>query len=66
MKAGIAVDDWKLPLFRKRLSEAGYNYSDDGALTHNTTLLSIETYDVLALKNVIERCQAECRKQRLA
>jgi len=33
MKAGIAVDNWKLPIFCKRLTEAGYDYVDGGALT---------------------------------
>jgi hypothetical protein len=28
MKAGIAVDNYKLPVFRKRLKEAGYAYQD--------------------------------------
>jgi len=62
MKAGIAVDNWKLPVFRKRLTEAGYEYADGGALTVNTTLLTVETDNILALKKVLEKCQAECRK----
>lgn len=62
MKAGIAVDDWKLPVFRRLLAEAGYEYSDGGALTAGTTLLTVETQDMLALKKVLERCQSECRK----
>lgn len=62
MRAGIAVDDWKLPVFRKRLTEAGYEYQDGGALKADATLLTVETTDMLALKKVIERCQAECRK----
>ena len=62
MKAGIAVDNWKLPVFRKRLKEAGYEYQDGGPLTGDTTLLTVETSDMLALKKVVERCQVECRK----
>lgn len=62
MKAGIAVDDWKLPVFRKRLKEAGYEYRDGGALTNDTTLLTVETNDMLALKKVLEKCQSECRE----
>ncbi len=62
MRAGIAVDDWKLPVFRRRLSEAGYEYLDGGALTEGTTLLTVETSDMLALKRVIEECQSDCRK----
>ncbi|MDH7638981.1 hypothetical protein [Sphingomonas oryzagri] len=63
MKAGVAVDNWKLPVFRKRLTEAGYHYEDGGALTTEATLLTVETSNVLALKKGIERCQAECRKR---
>lgn len=62
MKAGIAVEDWKLPVFRRLLTEAGYEYKDGGALTSDTTLLTVETSDMLALKKVIEQCQAMCRK----
>lgn len=64
MKAGIAVDNWKLPVFRRRLSDAGYEYQDGGALTADTTMLTVETNDMLALKKVIEKCQAECRAAR--
>lgn len=63
MRAGIAVDDWKLPVFRKRLTEAGFEYQDGGALTAAATLLTVETADVLKLKRVIERCQAECARK---
>ena len=58
MKAGIAVDNWKLPFFRKRLTDAGYVYHDGGALTHDTTLLTVEADDVSALGRVIADCQA--------
>ena len=62
MKAAIAVDDWKLPIFRKRLTEAGYSYQDAGAFTGDTTILTVETNDLLKLKKVIELCQSEARK----
>ena len=63
MKAGIALDNWKLPVFRKRLTAAGYEYQDGGALTPDTTLLTVETDDILALKKELEKCQSECRRQ---
>jgi hypothetical protein len=66
MRAGIAVDNWKLPVFRRGLTDAGYSYRDAGALTHDTTLLQVETDDMPALAKVIEKCQAECRKGRAA
>jgi hypothetical protein len=62
MKAGIAVDDWKLPIFRKKLTEAGFEYTDAGGLTHNTTVLTVETDDLLRLKSVVEECQRECKR----
>ncbi len=57
MKAGIAVDNWKLPVFRQQLTAAGFSYSDGGSITADTTLLTVETSDLLKLKNVIEACQ---------
>lgn len=62
MKAGIAVDNWKLPIFRKRLTVAGFEYVDGGALTHETTLLTVETIRVDQLARVIKACQRECAK----
>jgi hypothetical protein len=64
LRAGIAVDNWKLPVFRERLTEAGYEYRDGGPITGDTTLLTVEASDLLALQRVIEQCQAECRKAR--
>lgn len=64
MKAGIAIDDWKLPVFRKRLTEAGYEYVDGGALTSSSTLLTVETDNILALRTVLTNCQIECARSR--
>jgi hypothetical protein len=64
MKAGIAVDDWKLPVFRKRLTAAGYKYEDGGALTSGVTLLTVKTNNMFALKKVLEECQAECAEMK--
>lgn len=62
MKAGIAVDNWKLPVFRKRLTEAGYEYEDGGALTHDTTLLTVYYSNIAELADVVQRCQEACRR----
>ncbi|MAC12959.1 MAG: hypothetical protein CMN74_12245 [Sphingorhabdus sp.] len=63
MKGGIVVDDWKLPVFRRRLREAGYTYADGGEFTAGTTLLTVETDDALKLKTVLEKCQRECARK---
>ena len=64
MKAGIVLYDWKLPTFRRILTEAGYTYTDAGGLTHDTTVLIVETNDILKLEGVIERCQKEAEKEK--
>lgn len=63
MKAGVVVDDWKLPVFRKRLTEAGYEYQDGGPIPGDCTLLTVETNNMFALKKTLEKCQTECRKR---
>lgn len=62
MRVGIGVDNYKLPVFRRRLTTAGYEYRDAGPLTGDTTLLTVETDDPLALKKLLKECQAESRK----
>lgn len=64
MKAGIAVDDWKLPVFRKRLEDAGFAYEDKGALTGDTTLLQVSTYDSEGLARVVKRANDECARMK--
>jgi hypothetical protein len=61
MKAGIAVDNWKLPVFRKRLTEAGFEYQDAGPMPGDVTLLTVETDDPEKLQRTLEQCQAECK-----
>lgn len=63
MKAGIAVDNWKLPVFRRRLTAAGFEYQDGGELTDDTTLLTVETDEGPRLQAVLEAAAAECRVQ---
>lgn len=61
MRIGIALDDWKLPIFRKRLTESGYVYNDAGALSSGVTLLTVDTEDVSGLESVVKKCQQECK-----
>lgn len=66
MKAGIAVDDWKLPIFRRRLTEAGFEYTDAGAIIGQTTMLHVE-YDAdtfAKLTALVTACQADCARQK--
>ena len=68
MRIGIVCDDWKLAVFRKRLTEAGYAYADGGAPVPNCTNLIVVVPDTVddtaALKKVVEACQAECARMK--
>lgn len=64
MKAGIVLDKWKLPVFQKRLTEAGFSFEELGQLTPGTFTLTVETENAAYLQTVIEQCQAECQKQK--
>lgn len=64
MKAGIALDDWKLPVYRRRLTAAGYTYEDAGELIIGITVLTVEYADEKHLKNVLEVAERECQRSR--
>lgn len=64
MRAGVICDDWKLPVFRRRLKEAGFEYEDGGAPIPNCTNLIVVTDNPVKLAAVIAECQAECAKQK--
>ena len=59
MKAGIAIDDWKLPIFDRHLSQAGHVYAKGPGVTRATLLLTVETDDLGALETVVRAANAE-------
>lgn len=63
MRAAIVVDDWKLPVFRKALTDAGLVYEDAGEAMPGITALTVVTDDLLGLKTLLEGCQRECLQQ---
>lgn len=63
MRAGVALDDWKLPVFRKALTDAGYAYEDKGEVTPGTTLLHVDFTDAAHLRRVLEDAADECKRQ---
>ncbi len=60
-KTGIAIDEWKLPIFARYLKEAGYPFENSGRLTDDTLLLRVETTDAsfLALGAVLRAANLE-------
>jgi hypothetical protein len=63
-KAGIALDDRKLLVFRKRLTDAGFAYEDGGAPSPGVTLLTVkfQEEDFGKLSDVIAKANAECAR----
>lgn len=59
MKAAIVIDDWKLPIFERRLSQAGYAYEKGPGVTDDTLVLTVETGDVKALETVVRAANTE-------
>jgi hypothetical protein len=64
--AGVGIDDWKLPIFKKHLDAAGYRYNDPVPLTDGTLLVQVHYEWVHELQPIIEAAQRECAEQRKA
>lgn len=65
MKVGIVVDDWKLSIFKRRLTEAGYDWTlGPDPFVKNVSAMLIETDDIQALKGVIKNCQIEAARKK--
>ena len=45
MKAGIVIDDWKLPIFERHLTDSGYFYTKGNWLKEDTLILYVLTND---------------------
>lgn len=59
MKAGIAIDDWKLPIFERHLTQAGYAYTQGPGLSSGTLLLKVTTENAQALHAVVLAANTE-------
>jgi len=61
MKAGIAIEEHKLAIFDKHLTEAGYDYlnSNFGAFGEGILLLTVVTSDPFALQKVVAAANKE-------
>lgn len=57
--AGIAIDDWKLPIFERHLRQAGYPFTNAGKLTAGTLVLKVETINLEALAVVVKAANDE-------
>lgn len=58
--AGVGLDDWKLPIFRKHLDAAGYTYEEPTPFVDRTLILKVHYEWVHELQPIIEAAQREC------
>lgn len=61
--AAVAIDAWKLPIFKKHLDAAGYTYTEGPGVTADTLILSVKFAWVKDLMPVIKAANAECANQ---
>lgn len=67
INAGIVIDDWKLPIFKRHLDEAGIEYQQNPGLTDNSLLLvaQVEAQQMEALAAVVLAANQEAARGRL-
>lgn len=56
-------DDWKLPIFKKKLTKAGFVFKigKDKSIPEGVTVILINTDEVDRLKLVVAACQMACK-----
>lgn len=59
LKAAIGIDDWKLSIFERHLSQAGYSFKNAGPLTAGTFVLQVDTTNLGALYEVVKAANDE-------
>lgn len=65
MKIGIVIDTWKLDIFNRHLSEAGYKYDKCNATASgNTLLLKVYTHSVVDMEKVVRAAGDECAQSK--
>jgi hypothetical protein len=57
--AGIAIDAWKLSIFERHLTQAGYTFTNVGPLTKDSLVLKVTTDNVVALGEVVKAANTE-------
>lgn len=63
MKIGIAIDRWKLAIFSKHLSAAGYEYKGTNGVTPDTLMLYVTTKSAAELEPVVRAANTEAAKE---
>lgn len=59
--AGVVIDNWKLPIFKKHLDGAGYSYTEHPGFTQDAMVLRVQYEWVAKLKPIIDKAMDECK-----
>lgn len=65
IRAGIMIDSWKLPVFKKRLKKAGYSFEKGDGVVPGTLSLYVETNNTIKLQKVVEEANRECARSKM-
>lgn len=63
--AAVVIDTWKLPIFRRALDRACYLYTQHDDSILDTTILKIETNNMVVLSTIIQEINNEAARSRL-
>lgn len=58
-QAVLVIGKWEQPLFERHLTKAGYSFTQGEGLTSDTTVLTINTTDLEALREVLKAITLE-------
>lgn len=63
--AAIAIDRWKLPVFKRRLDAAEFAFTEHPGVTADTMILKVpyeEGSNFVALSALVRAAQLECKE----
>lgn len=61
-KAGIVIDKWKLSIFERHLTQAGYTFKNAGAFPGDALVLRVDTTNLEALAVVVKAANTEAAR----
>lgn len=64
LKAGVVIDNWKLPIFKEHLTKGKYTFEEFPGLTPDSMLLQVHTNSVVELEPVVRAANEEAARRK--
>lgn len=61
--AGVVIEPWKLPIFKKHLHAAGLTFTQEAGPVKNTLLLKIRCKSAIGIKPIIAAAHEETQRK---